>query len=157
MTEVLRGTGIRILLREEMPAGLNLPVDEPRERPTPEERVEAAAYDRGELIHVGWHVFADLEDDGRRVRVGGSWGWERPIKLDEDPTSALNEIVEGERYHLGDLLGDLRIGDMDVTRWEFYAAPFKVELSPKLQERLAGTWREHPPRQPPSNEDFYEP
>jgi hypothetical protein len=48
----------------------------------------------------------------------------------------------------GELLGDLRIGDdMDVTRWEFNAAPFRIELSPRLRERLAGTWQGREPRE----------
>ena len=130
------GTGIRILLREEMPRdGVPDSEDFPSDPPSPGERAEQKAYERGELIYVGWHVFADLEEDGRRFRVGGSWGWER---------------------HLGDLLGDLRIGDMNITRWGFYAAPFKIELSPMLQERLVAAWRGNPPRQAPAHEDFYE-
>ena len=138
---------MRFLLAEEMPRDMF-----ELER----ERDEQAAYERGEVVFVGWHVFADLEDEGRSFRFGGSWGMERPIRLDEDPTSALLEIVAEERYHLGDLLGDLRIGNMDVTRWEFYAAPFKVELSPGLQNRLVKAWRGRPPFQESCHEEFYE-
>jgi hypothetical protein len=149
---------MRILLVEEMPdPGPELPDDWPEHRPSPEERAERAAHERGELIYVGWHVFADLEDEGREFRVGGSWGWQRAIWLNGDPTSDLLEIVRDERYHLDDLYGDLRIGNMYITRWEFHAAPFRAELSPKLQERLAPLWRGRPPRQAPSHEDFYRP
>ena len=138
---------MRFLLVEEMPLDMF-----ELER----ERAEEAACERGELAFVGWHVFADLDDEGRAFRVGGSWGMERPIRLDEDPTSALLAIVEEERCHLGNLFGDLRMGTMDVTRWEFYAAPFKVELSPGLQDRLAGAWRGRPPFREPCHEEFYE-
>ena len=141
---------MRLLLSEEMPPAMLDGDDLPRER------ADQMAYERGQLLYVGWHVFADLEDDGRHFRLGGSWGMERPISLNEDPTSALLEIVKEERYHLGNLFGDLRMGNMDVTRWEFYAAPFKVELSPQLQARLAGAWQGRAPEQAPSHEDFYD-
>lgn len=38
-----------------------------------------------------------------------------------------------------DCLDLLRSGK-DITRWECYSAPFRIELSPALRERLAGRW-----------------
>jgi hypothetical protein len=36
-----------------------------------------------------------------------------------------------------DLLADLRIADVDVTRWQIMSAPFITELDRKLEKRLA--------------------
>jgi len=153
VSEVVLGRRIRLMLMEEFPdgAGPSGPLAElasfpPWEHPTPEERAEQAAYERGEIVYVGWQVFADVEDEGRRYELGGSAGGEYAIRLDEDPTTGLLEVLDYARDAFGDLLGDLRIADADVTRFEFYTAPCKVELSPKLRKRLAGLWREREPK-----------
>ena len=88
-----------------------------------------------------------MEDDGRSYRVGGTTSWGSGLTSDSDPTSALVQIAyEARERHLGDLLGDMRIGDCDVTRFEFYAAPFHIELAEPLRELLEPAWRERPPR-----------
>jgi hypothetical protein len=56
------------------------------------------------------------------------------------------EARDARDTHLGDLLGDLRIGGCDVTRFEFHAAPCHIELADELYDLLAASWREHPPR-----------
>ncbi len=59
-----------------------------------------------------------------------------------DPTSELLRIAqEARELHLGDLLGDLRIGGYAITRFDFHAAPFRIELSPDLRDRLPGLSR----------------
>jgi ATPase subunit of ABC transporter with duplicated ATPase domains len=42
-------------------------------------------------------------------------------------------------------LGDLRIGGSETTRWEFYAAPFRIELADDLRERLRMSWEDREP------------
>ncbi len=147
MTEVLKGTGVRLLLVEETP-GFGPPAVPPIT--TINERADYAAYRDGEVIFVGWQAFADLEDDGRRFEFGPRFGAELPIHLDRDPTA---ELVEAAFYarkeEFGQLLGDLRIGEMGMTRWEFHAAPFRIALSDKLRERLAVAWRGSGPKSLP--------
>jgi hypothetical protein len=152
VAEVLLGTGVLLLLGEEFPQypSFEFPDDlraEMEAQLSPEERADRAAHKRGEILFVCWHVFANLEDDGRRFRVGGSWGGNRPIRLDEDPTSALLAVAEAARDsgNMGSLFGDLKIGEADVTRFEFHAAPSKVELSAHLHRALRGTWKEREP------------
>lgn len=41
---------------------------------------------------------------------------------------------------IGRLLRTLRGEGVDLTRWELYAAPFRVDLGRDLRERLAGAW-----------------
>lgn len=113
----------------------------------PDEREDPPDLDEktGELI-IEVQVFADLEDSGRRYRVGGTVQRGPLVPLSEDPTTALVHIAdEARQTHLGDLLGDLRTAGCDVTRFEFYAAPFRIELADDLRDRLADSWRDRPP------------
>jgi hypothetical protein len=118
---------------------------------TPEQRADRQAEKRGALVFVAGGTFADLEDDGREYRVWGNFTGVRPIRLDVDPTSDLIEFAEDCRDDLKyNLQHDLRYGgEMDLTRWEFYSAPFAVELSDPLRERLASAWKERIPRKLP--------
>jgi hypothetical protein len=55
----------------------------------------------------------------------------------EDVTNQLMAIAhEAREVHLGDLLGDLGRQGRELARWDFCAAPFRVELSDALRERV---------------------
>ena len=117
--------------------------------PSLSERDEQHAVPPAREIPVVAQVFAEVEDGARRYRVGGttvlSAGF--GIAPGSDPTTALVRIAhETREEHLGELLGEIRMGGCDVTRFEFYAAPFKIELAAPLREALAGSWRDRPPR-----------
>jgi hypothetical protein len=116
--------------------------------------VSADAYEaleRGSVlgdVAIEAQLFTDVDDDGRRYRVGGgtvrSGGWVLPAA--SDPTTVLVAIAKEMREYLGDLLGDMKRGGCDVTRFEFYASPFHIELDEALQEALRKRWKERPPR-----------
>jgi hypothetical protein len=152
VTERLIATGVRMFLASELPSlavGIQLsPV-------TSEQRMERRAEQRGELIFVAAGAFADLEADGRTGRLWSTFRGKHAVRLDEDPTSQLIEFAEACRDDLRyNLQHDLRYGgEMDLTRWEFYAAPFTVELSPLLRERLGAAWSERAPRQLPGESE----
>lgn len=132
MAERLLSTGVELRLPTRWPDKGEVP-------PAVDERT-------GEVF-VEAHVFAEMEDSGRRYRVGGSVAGGETLPLGEDPTTTLVRIAhEARELSLGDLLGDLRIGGCDLTRFEFYAAPFQIELAADLRERLTGSWRERSPR-----------
>jgi hypothetical protein len=76
----------------------------------------------------------------------GTTAGRQSVSLAADPTSALLRIAKEARSHLGDLLGDLRIGGCDITRFEFHATPHRIELASDLRDRLAASWHERPPR-----------
>ena len=115
-----------------------------------------AALERGDdpgEVAIEAQVFTDVADDGRRYRVGGVTAWSEGWVLASgfDPTSALVAIADEMRENLGDLLGDMRRGGCDVTRFEFYASPFRIELDDPLREALGDRWNERPPRVPQQN------
>jgi hypothetical protein len=62
-------------------------------------------------------------------------------------TKPLIELaLEQRELNLGTAFGDARIAGADVTRFECYAAPFRVELDDRLRAVLGGTWDERDPR-----------
>jgi hypothetical protein len=67
------------------------------------------------------------------------------IELDHDPTNQLLEAAHTAReLNLGTIFGDLMIGGpTDLTRFELYAAPFRVELTDELRDR-SGPLRPRP-------------
>jgi hypothetical protein len=156
VAEILRATGIRLFLASELPV---LTMPQPLSPETPEQRAEHQAEKRGEIVFVATGAFADLEDEGRRYRFWSNFMGERPVRLDDDPTSQLVAIAEESRDDLRyNVQHDLRIGgDMDLTRWEFYSAPFTVELSVRLREGLAATWKERVPRLLPGESEHVPP
>ena len=105
------------------------------------------AGEEDECVALRLQTFADIEADGEPVRVLGTYGERAEVGTAEDPTTALvgaaHEYREG---HLGDILGDLRRDGADITRFEFYAAPFRIELAADLRDRLKGLWNEREPR-----------
>jgi hypothetical protein len=80
--------------------------------------VSADAYEaleRGSVlgdVAIEAQLFTDVDDDGRRYRVGGgtvrSGGWVLPAA--SDPTTVLVAIAKEMREYLGDLLGDMKRG-----------------------------------------------
>jgi hypothetical protein len=55
----------------------------------------------------------------------------------EDATLPLLAIADKTAEDLIELLGDMRIAGLDVSRWELMSAPRRVELGPELEARLA--------------------
>jgi hypothetical protein len=131
MAEQLLATGVELRLPSRQP-------DEPEDPPAVDPKT-------GEVF-VETQVFAELDDDGRRFRIGGTIHGGTSVSPAADPTSTLLRIAKEARSHLGDLLGDLRIGGCDVTRFEFHATPHRIELASDLRDRLATSWHERPPR-----------
>ena len=95
-------------------------------------------------------TFAEVASDRPQLeRWPGARGYYDLPDLRQDPTRALLDAATSEREaNLGGLLGELRSQGYDVTRWEFWALPFRVELSLRLRQLLMASWLERPPRQP---------
>lgn len=88
--------------------------------------------------------------NGRIDRWHGSTGYYGGPPVRTDPTSALLEVAMSERANnLGGILGDLRREGYDITRWEFWALPFRIDLSAGLRASLTGRWKERDPRAMP--------
>ena len=110
-------------------------------------RRELSVRDRaGETVVVKASPFVDL-DFGNGPQRWHSSAQTEAVELDRDPANQLMEMVDFGRSNLINLWGDLAHGaDYDVTRWEFYGAPFEVDLDAALAKRLAGAWQPRPPR-----------
>jgi len=153
MAERLRATGVRLFLVSELPAFAS---DRPRPE-TPEARAERQAEESGDLVFVAVGGFCDCEDECRRYRFWGDFVAESPIRIDRDPTS---ELVAVAREWAPDRLDNIEFdlmygGEGELTRWEFFSAPFSIELSDRLRERLAGSWKDREPRRLPGEAEVY--
>ncbi len=62
-----------------------------------------------------------------------------------DPTYPLARVAYDVREDLGVIVGDLRIAGDDVTRFEVYSAPFRIQLTERLAHHVAGRWRYRDP------------
>src|SRR5256885_7311209 len=129
----LLATGVELRVSREPVLGDN-PVHERRLR---------AAEAAGEVVYVDAGTFAELEVDGGLERIGGAQSLGNEVALGRDPTSRLLEIAEMAR-EVGDALSHLRIAGFKISRWEFYAAPSRLELEAELAARLEGSWDEPP-------------
>jgi hypothetical protein len=138
-------TGVELTLEEEDPDGLPDPPELERDfSRTPEDRALDARVARGEMIRVRAQEFVEFDTADGRQRWGGS-SFGTAIDATADPAVALLELAQGD-VRMNGPFGDLRRSGYDVTRWEYYAAPHRLELSAELSERLAGAWKERPPR-----------
>jgi hypothetical protein len=109
-------------------------------------RCETSQPTRGEDLEFSAEIWVEVEQDGSRARHGGQITFGELV-LGEDPTRPLIELALDQReQNLGTAFGDARIAGVDVTRFECYSAPFRVELDEGLREVLGGTWHERDPR-----------
>jgi hypothetical protein len=134
----VHGTGvlIRLATADEVDAaerarrGLGFELEPPRsfrgvapERPPGE----------GEAYVVGQ---AFVEFDEQRWTSAEHHGWHVPVA--NDATMELLELAEEvARDGLIDLLGDMRIAGLGVSRRELMSAPRRIDLAPELNARLA--------------------
>jgi hypothetical protein len=138
-------TGVELSLDEEDEGLEPLPPEIERRLPhTPEDRALDGRVESGEMIRVRAQEFVEFDTAEGRQRWGGS-SFGTAIDVTADPALALLELARGDVRQDGPF-GDLRRGGYDVTRWEYYSAPHRLELSEKLRERLDGAWKERPPR-----------
>jgi hypothetical protein len=109
-------------------------------------RCETAAPVHGQALELAAEVWVEVEQDGVRWRTGGQTTFGELV-LGEDPTRSLIDLALIQReMNLGSAFGDARIAEADVTRFECYSAPFRVELDEGLRTVLTGTWDERDPR-----------
>ena len=72
-------------------------------------------------------LFAEIEVDGSTRRYGGGFTFAE-LGAEGDPTSELIEAAFIEREaNVGNFLRDMKNAGLDVTRFELYSAPFRIE------------------------------
>jgi hypothetical protein len=99
---------------------------------TPEQRGERAAWQRGELLFVTATAFVEFDDGSGVTRWTGTPQGPYAVPLGTDATSLLMELAASP----DDLLGDLGIADYKVSRFDFLAAPRRIDLGDGLRDRL---------------------
>jgi hypothetical protein len=99
---------------------------------TPERRAERAAWQRGELLFVTAAAFVEFDDGSGVTRWTGTPQGPFAVPLGTDATSLLMELAA----YPDDLLPDLGIADYKLSRFDFFAAPRRVELGEGLRDRL---------------------
>ena len=119
----VQSTGVRI----DLASGDDLPSPT-----TPEERAERAESKRGKLVFVTVSAFVEFIDSDGPQRWMGTPQGPYAISLGADATSLLLELADRP----DDLLPDLGIAGLHVPRFEFYAAPRRIELEESLRKRL---------------------
>jgi hypothetical protein len=81
--------------------------------------------------------FVEFRRDGEAERWDGTEYHGRTVPADGAATSALLAVAREAREDLTDLLGDMGIAGMHVTRWALLSAPHRIELDAALRERLS--------------------
>jgi hypothetical protein len=145
MAARLVGTGVELMLFEEAPFHDELDWPYPGDA-TPEDHAIAARVEAGTVVRTARRLFVELEEDGRRFPWAGGWSSGPDVDIGSDPTSVLVAAAYDAREDLGQTLLDFHRHGDDVTRFELYAAPFRIVLSEGLQKRLATSWKRRPPR-----------
>ena len=99
---------------------------------TPERRDERAAWARGDLIFVTATAFVEFDAGDGATRWTGTPQGPFAVPLETDATSLLM-VLAG---HPDDLLANLRAASFKVSRFDYFAAPRRVELADGLRDRL---------------------
>jgi hypothetical protein len=99
---------------------------------TPERRGERVAWQRGELLFVTATAFVEFDDGSGITRWTGTPQGQFAVRLGTDAASLLMDFAA----YPDDLLSDLGSADYKVSRFDFFAAPRRVELGDGLRDRL---------------------
>ena len=89
-----------------------------------------------ELYVVG-QAFVEFTDGGEAQRWTSYEHHGHAVPVSRDATMELLRVVEEASGDLIDLLSDMRIADLGVSRWQIMSAPRRIELAPDLERRLA--------------------
>ena len=89
-------------------------------------------------VYVVSQAFVDfvVEQTPQRWHAAEHHGHD--ISLQSDPTKDLLRLADETAMDgLADLLSDLGIAGLKVSRWALFSAPQRIELTPDLEARLA--------------------
>ena len=88
-------------------------------------------------VGVVSQAFVEFTDGGGTERWVAMEHHGESVPTDRDATLELLELARETLEDRIDLLSDLRIGSLRVTRWQIFSAPCVIELDPGLQSQLA--------------------
>lgn len=88
-------------------------------------------------VYVVSQAFVDLELDGRSGRWVSAEHHGHAVSTTSDVTLELLALRAATEDDMTDLLADMRIAQLNVTRWQIMSAPRRTELASDLRARLA--------------------
>lgn len=93
---------------------------------------------KGAVVLAKFQLQAEVPGLVEQEWIGGT-GWGPAIlHIDDNPLRAIVTEAYSGRMHMGDLYGDLKMTDDEVLSWwEFFAAPFSVQLDDPLARLLS--------------------
>lgn len=100
---------------------------------TPEARRAIDAWRSGDVLLLTCSAFAEVDDGHGVRRWGGAVHGPHPIPVRGSATSALLALVE---HQLHDLLPALGMQGLRIARFDFHAAPRRIELDESIRRRL---------------------
>lgn len=100
---------------------------------TPDARAAIAAWRAGELLLLTCAAFAEIDDGGGVRRWGGPSKGPHTVPTHGSATATLLGLVE---RHGDDLLAALGINGLRISRFDFHAAPRRIELDESIRRRL---------------------
>jgi hypothetical protein len=103
-------------------------------RLSPEQRADLACGRTGEVVFVRVTPFAEFDAGDGLERWEATPRGPFAVELDQSATSRLLDLVENS--DILELLADLGISGMAVSRLQFAAAPRRIDLDPALAGRL---------------------
>lgn len=100
---------------------------------TPEARQAIDAWRAGDVVLLTYSAFAEIDDGGGARRWGGPSHGPLPVPTHGSATSTLLGLVERQG---DDLLAALGINGLRISRFDFHAAPRRIELDESIRRRL---------------------
>jgi hypothetical protein len=103
-------------------------------RLSPEQRADLARWRAGEVIFVRVTEFAEFDAGEGPQRWEDTPQGPYAVPVGVSATSTLLDLVENSEG--GSLLGELGISGLAVSRWEFAAAPRRIDVDDAVTRRL---------------------
>ncbi len=101
---------------------------------TPEARQSLEAWRAGEVVLLTCVAFAEVDAGGGRQRFTGPPSGPHAVPTHRSATADLLRFVDGTAAD--DLLAALGIHGIKVSRFDYYAAPHRIEVGDVVRRRL---------------------
>jgi hypothetical protein len=100
--------------------------------------IESDPVSADDAVFVVSQTFVDFDNGAGQQRWVSSEHHGLQVRAREDATIRLLELArETASEGLIDLLGDMGIAGLRISRWQLMSAPHRIELAPELQAQLA--------------------
>jgi hypothetical protein len=98
-------------------------------------RIEGTLAD--DELYVVSQAFVEITNADAQQRWTGTEHHGHALSMKRDESRDLLKLAQRSAEDLIDLLADMRIAQLRVSRWQLRSAPHRIELQPDLKARLA--------------------